>query len=250
MISVTNKFAATLYVKDMLFANFWDITINIITDSATSASNNNVAMDRIQYYIENMLDNSLLLGPSGTKLFDKNPIGIEVACNLLPGEPLDHLFTVCLYTKFSSIVEKMLFIESVELESYQSNGLRYTYYSSDQEITPLHKIIDDEFLEYCEYWNDPEIGLFRLDADGLQLIKQTWSDVDLLFNETSDEPRGKTVDEADVGLLFDEIPDGPDTLPSGDRLPFNKTPDENIIKLDSFRPKNSDDDDDTTPTKA
>ena len=240
MISVTNKFAATLYVKDMLFANFWDITINIITDSATSASNNNVAMDRIQYYIENMLDNSLLLGPSGTKLFDKNPIGIEGACNLLPGEPLDHLFTACLYTKFSSIVEKVLFIESVELESYQSNGLRYTYYSSDQEITPLHKIIDDEFLEYCEYWNDPEPVLFRLDADGLQLIKQTWSDFDLLF-ETSDEPRGKTVDE---------IPDGPDTLPSSDRLPFNKTPDENIIKLDSFRPKNSDDDDDTTPTKA
>jgi len=214
MISVTNKFAATLYVKDMLFANFWDITINIITDSATSASNNNVAMDRIQYYIENMLDNSLLLGPAGVKLFDKNPMRIEGGCNLL---------------------------QSVELESYQSNGLRYTYYSSDQEITPLHKIIDDEFLEYCEYWNDPEPVLFRLDADGLQLIKQTWSDVDLLF---------ELPDEVDVGLLFDEIPDGPDTLPSGDRLPFNKTPDENIIKLDSFRPKNSDDDDDTTPTKA
>ena len=239
MISVTNKFAATLYVKDMLFANFWDITINMVTDADTSASNNNVAMDRIQYYIDNMLDNSLLLGAVDAKLFDKNPMGIEAACNLLPGDPLDHLFTVCLYTKFNSIVEKMLFVDSVVLESYQSNGLRYTYYSSDQEITPLHKIIDDEFLEYCEYWNDPEPVLFRLDADGLQLIKQTWSDVDLLF-----EPP----DEADVGLLFDEIPDGPDTLPSGDRLPFNKTPDENIIKLDSFRPKNSDDD--TTPTKT
>ena len=222
MISVTNKFAATLYVKGMLFANFWDITINMVTNADTSASNNNVAMDRIQYYIENMLDNSLLLGPDGTKLFDKNPIGIEGACNLLPGDPLDHLFTVCLYTKFNSIVEKMLFIDSVVLESYQSNGLRYTYDSTDHEITPLHGIIDDEFLEYCDYWHDSEPVLFKLDTDGLQLIKQTWSDVDLLFDLS---------EESDVGVLFDE------------------TPDKNIIKLDSFRPKNGDDDD-TTPTKA
>ena len=226
MISVTNKFAATLYVKGMLFANFWDITINMVTDADTSASNNNVAMDRIQYYIENMLDNSLLLGAVDAKLFDKNPMGIEAACNLLPGDPLDHLFTVCLYTKFSSIVEKMLFVDSVVLESYQSNGIKYTYNSTDQEITPLHAVMGDVDLEYCEYWYDPEPVLFRLDADGLQLIKQTWSDVDLLF-EPPDEP--------DVGLLFDE------------------TPDKNIIKLDSFRPKISpknSDDDDTTPTKT
>ena len=226
MISVTNKFAATLYINSVLFPNFWDITINMIPNPAATVGNNNVAMDRIQYYVENMLDNSLLLGPAGTKLFDKNPMKIEGACNLLPSKPLDHLFTVCLYTKFSSIVEKMLFIDSVVLESYQSNGLRHTYNSEDKKITPLHKIIDEEFLEYCEYWYDPDPVLFRLDADGLQLIKQTWSDVDLLF-EPPDEP--------DVGLLFDE------------------TPDKNIIKLDSFRPKISpknSDDDDTTPTKT
>ena len=214
MISVTNKFAATLYINSMLFPNFWDITINMTPNPAVNTSNSNVAMDRIQYYIDNMLDNSLLLGPSGTKLFDKNPMGIEGACNLLPAEPLDHLFTVCLYTKFSSIAEKMLFIDSVVLESYQSNGMRHTYDSEDEKITPLRNIIDKEFLEYCEYWYDRDPVLFKLDADGLQLVKQTWADVDLLF-ETSDK---------------------------------------NIVKLDSFRPKilpkNSDDDDDTTPTKA
>ena len=231
MISVTNKFAATVYVNDMLFPNFWDITINMIPNPAIGASDSDMAMDRIQYYIENMIDNSLLLGPAGAKLFDKNPMEIEGACNLLPGDPLDYLFTVCLYTKFSSIVEKMLFIDSVVLESYQSNGLRHTYNSEDEKITPLHKIIDKEFLEYCDYWYGPDPGVFKLDADGLQLIKQTWSDFDLLF-ETSDEPNAS-----------------PSGAPSGDRLPFNKTPDENIIKLDSFRPKNSDDDD-TTPTKA
>jgi len=215
MFSITNKFAATLYINGMLFPNFWDITINMILNPTTSASNSNVAIDRIQYYIENMIDNSLLLGPAGTKLFDKNPMKIEGACNLLPNEPLDYLFTVCLYTKFSSIVEKMLFIDSVVLESYQSNGLKYTYNSEDEKITSLRKIIDNEFLEYCEYWYNPEPVLFKLDVDGLQLIKQTWLDVDLLF-ETSDE---------------------------------------NIVTLDSFRPKilpknNNDDDDDTTPTKA
>jgi hypothetical protein len=213
MISITNKFAATLYINGILFPNFWDITINMITNPATSSGNSHVAMDRIQYYIENMLDNSLLLGPASTKLFDKNPMEIEGACNLLPDEPLDYLFTVCLYTKFSSIVEKMLFIDSVVLESYQSNGLRHTYNSEDEKITPLRKIIDDEFLEYCEYWYGPDPGLFKLNEDGLQLIKQTWSDVDLLF-ETSDE---------------------------------------NIVKLDSFRPKilpKNSGDDDTTPTKT
>ena len=210
MFSITNKFAATLYINNMLLPNFWNITINIMPSSDANTYNSNIAMDRIQYYIENVLDDSLLLGPTGVKLFDKNPLKIECTCNLLPDDPLDYLLTICLYTKFNSIVESMLFIDSVILDSYQANGIKHTYNSTNGGLNTLRNITDNEFLEYCNYWYQRDPVLFKLNADGLQLMQQTWADIDLAFNVS----------------------------------------DKNIVKLDSFRtnifPKN--DNDDTTKT--
>ena len=77
-------------------------------------------------------------------------------------------------------------------------------------VEALRNITDNKFEEYCNHWSQRDPVSFRLNDDGLQLIHQTWADINLAFNVS----------------------------------------DENIVKLDSFRtnifPKN--DNDDTTKT--
>lgn len=186
MIKLEERFSACIVVNDVLIPNTWELTINLIPNSNTQ-KNYNIALDRIQFYIGEVLDNSILLSPQSVELFAKS-IGINGTVHTLPGEPYDHLLSICLYTKLNSILERVFFVESVGVSSYQGEGITHTYDCESGDMETLRSLVHEnaQLLEYANYWYKPDIVYFDLHPEGLRMESKNWDELNLEFDSDDD----------------------------------------------------------------
>ena len=185
MITVKEKFGATLILDDMLILpNFWDVTVNMEPNPAFAdeLSSYNMAVDRIQVFIESMLDNSIFISPDHIKNF-MDGLPLNGVAHTTPDLPYDHILTMCLYTKFSSIVEGRCIIQNVKLESYQANGVQHSHGLEDGEPETLRNIFAEEDPAFAEYWYDSKIKFFNLTPSGMKLNVSDWEKFDLAFDK-------------------------------------------------------------------
>jgi hypothetical protein len=109
MIKLETKFSSTIVIQDVLLPNTWFIDIRLVANSSVNQKNYNIGLDRIEFYVSQILDNSILLSPKSGELFNQ-PIGLNGCVHMLPDEPYDHLIGIVLYTKLNSILEKVFFV--------------------------------------------------------------------------------------------------------------------------------------------
>jgi len=179
MIRLEERFSACIVVNNTLIPNTWHLSVNLIPNK-NIAKNYNTALERIQLYISTILDNSILIGPEHTEAFNK-ALGFEGKVHLLPDEPYDHLISICLYTKFNSILDKVFLVESVGVTSDQGEGITHTYDCESGDMETLLQLADETTKEYTEYWYKPCIEYFDLDEDGLNITKLDWHELGLEF---------------------------------------------------------------------
>ena len=206
MIKLQERFSACICINGNLIPNTWDLDIRLVPNNNTQ-KNYNIALDRIQLYIDEVLNNSIILSPEDMVKFSNIP-GIKGTIHPLPGEPYDHLISVALYTKFTSIFEKVFFVQSVGVSSFQGEGITHTYDCELGDMQTLLECVDDpNHIDYAKYWYNPDISFFDIKENGLKLETKKWEDLDLAL----------------------EIED------------------DRVVKLSNFRPTiiNNDDDDDT-----
>lgn len=182
MIRLEERFSSSVVIDDILIPNTWDISIELIPNKNV-AKNYNTALDRLQFYVDTVLDNSIIISPDVVQIWNKD-MGFKGKVHMLPEEPYDHLMSICLYTKFNSILEKVFFVESVGVTSYQGQGITHTYDSESGDMSTLINIIDgDDNKEYIEYWYKPHIEYFDLDENGLTLKTITWDELGMDFDD-------------------------------------------------------------------
>jgi hypothetical protein len=186
MIKLETKFSSTIVIQDVLLPNTWFIDIRLVANSNVNQKNYNIALDRIEFYVNEILDNSILLSPKSGELFNQ-PSGLNGCVHMLPDEPYDHLIGIVLYTKLNSILEKVFFVESIAVNSYQGDNITHTYESSDGDMGTLRTIIDDPTLkEYIDYWYETSVSYFKLDFNGLQRITEKWDDLGFPYEGNND----------------------------------------------------------------
>ena len=111
MISIKHKFLATVIIDGSLIPNSWDLTVNLIPNSINSNHDVAIATERLNVWIEAMLDNSMLVGPDDMELLKNvGPLPFSIGVHPLIDEPYDHIVGISIYTKLSAILEKKLFV--------------------------------------------------------------------------------------------------------------------------------------------
>ena len=78
MIKLETKFSSTIVVQETLLPNTWFVDIRLLANNSVNQKNYNIALDRIEFYVNEILDNSILLSPSASEMFN-NPIGLKTS---------------------------------------------------------------------------------------------------------------------------------------------------------------------------
>jgi len=184
MIKYEDRFSSSILLSKVLVPNTWNIDVHLIPNHSTG-KNYNIALDRLEYYINEVLDNSIIISPDDVGIFASG-VGFKGKIIVLPDEPYDHLLSIALYTKFNSILEKVFFVESVSVTSYQGEGITHTYDSESGDMETLINLINDpDIQEYVDYWYKPDAQCFIMDDEGMELITTKWHEVDLNFTHNT-----------------------------------------------------------------
>jgi hypothetical protein len=151
-------------------------------------------MERVQYYIQEVLDNSIFVGCHNLKLLSEIPFKAQV--HVFPDDPWDHLIAMCLYTKINSMTEEVFYVDSITINSHQARSVSHNFSEADGGNENLHELFDEEpdLEAYVNYWYKSTPQLFLL-HEGLKLVDHTWDEIDLQYD---DKPQ-----EADVISLKD-----------------------------------------------
>lgn len=117
------SFLAALHFNDKFYVNNFDITVSMLVETE-SVYEQNIAMLRSIYLVENLLHDSILISSTEKLAIDKyRQAGLKV-CEL-PDEPYDHLVATILLLKFNAIMENRMTVTDIILSSYLSDGVRY-----------------------------------------------------------------------------------------------------------------------------
>ena len=193
MIELNETFSTTMILEDVIIPNTWSITIQLLPNSAKNKLYNK-AMDRVQYYIQEVLDNSVFVSYSNLALLSEIPFKAQV--HVFPDDPWDHLIAMCLYTKINSMTEEVFYVDSITINSHQARSVSHNFSEADGGNENLHELFEDEpdLEQYVNYWYKSTPQLFLL-HEGLKIVDHTWDEIDLQYE---DKPQ-----EADVISLKD-----------------------------------------------
>lgn len=183
MIEVKETFSTTMVLEDIIVPNTWYVTISLVPNS-NKPKHYTKAMDRMQFYLSEVLENSVFISADNLGKLSSLPFKAQV--HVFPDDPWDHLVAMCLYTKITAICEQVFFVESITISSQQAKNVSHTFSAEEGGEKNLLQLFDDEpdLEQYVQYWYKPTPQLFLL-HEGLKLIDEGWEDVDLTFDEKS-----------------------------------------------------------------
>lgn len=193
MIELKETFSTTMIIEDVIIPNTWSIQVQLVPNNAKNKLYNK-AMERVQYYINEILDNSIFVGYHNLKSLSEIPFKAQV--HVFPDDPWDHLIAMCLYTKINSMCEQVFYVDNITINSHQAQSVSHNFSEEDGGNENLHELFDEEpdLDAYVNYWYKSTPQLFLL-HEGLKLVDHAWDEIDLQYE---DKPQ-----EADVVNLKD-----------------------------------------------
>jgi len=112
----------------------YTITLSMLVEECENPNEPNIAMERVEYFIENYIQDSILINSEDTDAIQRyKEAGIRI-CEL-PSEPHDQIFAGVLLLKLNAIMEGRIKITDLLIGSALSNGVRYNVVSEVAEST-------------------------------------------------------------------------------------------------------------------
>lgn len=136
-ISRTFDFLGAVYYEGSFLMNQYTMTLSmdVMTDSIIEQ---NIAMDRMKYLVDEVLDSVVFIQDSETRMIEKyQAAGLKVST--LPDEPYDQIVTLLLLYKLNSICEGRLIVTHIELDSLLSDGVGFMYDIEDLDMIHPYK---------------------------------------------------------------------------------------------------------------
>lgn len=196
------NFTAGIYYDGHLQMNNYMSKIYMLTNTPDSAANN-IAFERIKYFVYNQLDSSIFINSEDQEQCQKY---VDAGLNIttFPGDPVDQLVGIMLYYKLKAITEERMIIGEVEISSNLGDGLIYIHGESEtiDELTPPN------------WWNSTDLvhcDSTLIETDKIVSMHQSsvWRELELAWPDIEDdkpdnEPEtGNTVVFADFKKLND-----------------------------------------------
>lgn len=119
------SFQAGVHFEGSFIMNVYNLTL-LMEVETLSIVEQNIAMDRIIYFLEDSLANSVFVESTEKKAIEKYTQADIKVCTV-PEEPYDQIITILLILKLNAIAEGRLNITDIYLESELSDSVRFSY---------------------------------------------------------------------------------------------------------------------------
>jgi hypothetical protein len=118
-------FQAGVYFEGEFVMTIYELALKMEVDTA-SIKEQNIAMDRIHYFLHECLGNSIFVQDSEKKAIEKY-MQADIKVCTLPDEPYDQIITILLLMKLNAITEGKLHITEISLMSGLSDDVKFVY---------------------------------------------------------------------------------------------------------------------------
>jgi len=189
-------FQSGAYFNSSMYMNLYNVDINFAVETE-SIIEQNVALERIKYFLNECLEHSILIHDVETAQIKKyQEAGLKLCT--LPEEPYDQIIGIMLILKLNAITEGKLIVNEVSITSRLSDNV-YCIHSIDENTGPF---VEDG------WWHEssPKINTLKPNNKAKKIVKlvkpcDDWDDLDLGWCIIKKE---KTVGTSEVVFaLFD-----------------------------------------------
>lgn len=139
-------FQTGLYFEDKFHIGVYDITLSMLVET-DSIKEQNIAMDRIIYFLHEVMQNSILISTHKQDVI-RQYRNLDLRVCELPEEPYDQILAMVLLLKLNSVAEDRLKITDLVIASSLSDGVRFNVVSEVAESAFSGKY----------WWNSPCIA--------------------------------------------------------------------------------------------
>jgi hypothetical protein len=152
-------FQTGLYFETEFHVNVYDITVSMLVET-DSITEQNTAMDRATYFLNEVIQSSILVSSRNKEIIKKyEDVGLRV-CEL-PEEPYDQILAMVLLLKLNSIMENRLKITDLVIGSTMSDGVRFN----------LVLEMAENALSGKHWWNSPDLSINSHRTDNIDYDK-------------------------------------------------------------------------------
>lgn len=166
--------------------NRYQLVVDLLTVS-TDHHQQNVAYERMKYWIHEVMDQSILIGQNSDMIDVVSQLNDCVI--VLPCEPVDQIIGIMLYLKLNAVMENRMIVTDIEICSSQGE---YTSY--------LHNTRENlgSDLEQDGWWSDPRpVWVTQKSRDQGKIVSldrgPDWKDHGLDWDETADQENDSVV---------------------------------------------------------
>lgn len=172
-------FQAGAYFEGKFMMNVYDISLSMLVET-DSIREQNIAMDRIKYFLSECLESSVFVEESEKKAIEKfQAAGIKVCA--LPEEPYDQIVTLILLMKLNAITEGRLLVTDIVLVSELSDGVKFIY--DIESVTEGNPFTKGWWLEANTHITNVEKSTKREKVVKLVKTVNEWAALDLDWKE-------------------------------------------------------------------
>jgi len=173
------KFQSAIFYEKTFLINSYTafLTISIETEDPREQQ---IAVDRIGYWLTYILQNSVLIQEDEQEQIMKYSYAGMGVCTL-PDEPYDQLVAMILMLKFNAITENKIIVTNLILKSMLSEGVRYTMDLEDAESS---------YGEADGWWNEKDMSMsdyVRVEPRDDKIVKlfdtDDWAEAGLHWKE-------------------------------------------------------------------
>ena len=145
-------FLTGIHLEDAFFVNNYAITLSMLVET-DSIYEQNIALDRLDHFLNGVLQNSVLVDGSKTEVIEKyRQAGLKI-CEI-PDQPYDQVFSLVLIQKLNAITENRLKITDLMMGSMLNDDVRFTSVAETAESA----------LSGDHWWNKSSICLSSSEA--------------------------------------------------------------------------------------
>lgn len=178
--------------------NIYDISLHIGVETDIIREQN-IAMERIAYYLCDYIDNCIFIQATEKKVIDKY-IAADFRVCTLPAEPYDQILNVMLLTKLTAITEGRFDIIDISLASKIGDGVSYLH---DNEASLGPFAVDG-------WWNEVNPTITNMTKQNkkdkiVQLFTartNDWAEIDLMWKEKTPK---LIVEKAEIAFTADPV---------------------------------------------
>ena len=131
-------FQAGLYFEGSFLMTLYNVSL-VMSVETESIREQNIAMDRIKYFLNNCLEHSILVQDSEKAMIEKYQAADLKVCTV-PEAPYDQIISVLLLQKLNAITDGRLIVSDITLVSELSDGVAFIYdIDTVNETSPFKK---------------------------------------------------------------------------------------------------------------